>query len=184
MQTIKFRLAEIKDVLDLHLLINRAYRFEVSRSWTNENQVVAGDRISLIDLEKIIQNQQVSRDKSQFLVVELNDQLEKGIIGCITLNYDNHDVEIGTFCISPDLQNYGYGKQVLNAAELYATKFHPNLKTFSMWVLSTRQELIAFYERRGYIRTDQTAEYPIQDNVGQPMVDLHLIQLVKSIGSC
>lgn len=181
MQTIKIRLAEVKHVLELHLLINRAYRFEASRSWTSEHKIVSGDRMSLAFLERLIQHQQVSHDESQFFVVEANGQLEKGIIGCIALSYKDSDVEIGTFCISPELQNYGYGKQVLKAAELYATKFNPHLKTYSMWVLNTRQELIAYYERRGYVQTSKTAEYPIQENVGQPLVELHLIQLVKAI---
>jgi hypothetical protein len=40
-----------------------------------------------------------------------------------------------------------------------------------MAVLAARPELIAFYERRGYARTGQVADYPVAAGVGQPRVE-------------
>lgn len=50
-----------------------------------------------------------------------------------------------------------------------------------MWVLSVRTELIAYYERRGYVRTGVIDDYPLDAGVGKPMVDLHLVEMRKII---
>ena len=50
-----------------------------------------------------------------------------------------------------------------------------------MWVLSVRSELIAYYQRRDYQMTGMQADYPLDANVGQPLVDLHLIEMKKRI---
>lgn len=64
-------------------------------------------------------------------------------------------------------QNKGLGKEVLRLAEGYAlSQFCP--KEYVMLVVSQRDELIAFYERRGYIKTDETEKYPVHLNVGIP----------------
>ena len=50
-----------------------------------------------------------------------------------------------------------------------------------MWVLSVRHELIAYYERRGYVQTGRVDVYPLDANVGIPQVDLHLIEMRKPL---
>jgi len=58
----------------------------------------------------------------------------------------------------------------LHQAESYAsTKL--NAKKYIMVVVSQRTELIAYYERRGYIRTGDIQKYPNHLNVGVPLVD-------------
>jgi hypothetical protein len=52
-----------------------------------------------------------------------------------------------------------------------------------MWVLSVRHELIAYYQRRGYVQTGVVADYPLNANVGIPVVDLHLIEMRKRVPS-
>ena len=56
-----------------------------------------------------------------------------------------------------------------------------NLTDFVMWVLSVRHELIAYYERRGYLKTGVIEDYPLDANVGIPQVDLHLIEMRKPL---
>ena len=50
-----------------------------------------------------------------------------------------------------------------------------------MWVLSVRYELIAYYERRGYVQTGVVGDYPLDANVGTPIVDLYLVEMKKMI---
>ncbi|ERS03077.1 hypothetical protein Q674_10430 [Acinetobacter sp. COS3] len=50
-----------------------------------------------------------------------------------------------------------------------------------MYVLDVRVELISFYERRGYCRTDRIEAYPIEAEVGQPLVPIQLIEMRKAI---
>ena len=179
MHTLKFRLAESQDIPALLQLINTAYREKHVKSWTNEAEILSGERIQTEQLEALIARQYGNKADVQFLVAELNQQVTSEIMGCVAVTYVDNDAEIGTFCIASHRQGQGYGQQVLHAAVLYAQKHEPLLKTFSMWVLDVRKELIAFYERRGYQQTGSKEDFPLDANVGTPLVDLHLIQLQK-----
>ena len=179
MHTLKFRLAERKDIPELLDLINTAYRVNNEDSWTNESNLVQGDRINALQVDEFIQLQQLENMPVQLLIVEKTNQSEEGILGCIGLTYTDLDVEIGTFCIASEWQNAGYGKKVLQAAELYALKHDPSLQSVSIWVLDLRHELIQFYERRGFQKTGKIEPYPIDANVGVPVVDLKLLHMQK-----
>ena len=53
-----------------------------------------------------------------------------------------------------------------------------------MSVLSSRSELIAFYERRGYARTGEVSSYTASAGIGKPIVDgLQVEMLVKQVGN-
>ncbi|MDB5991854.1 MAG: family N-acetyltransferase [Herbaspirillum sp.] len=68
---------------------------------------------------------------------------------------------------------------MLSHAEQYAVT-HFNATDFRMSVLSSRTELIAYYERRGYARTGEVKAYPISAGVGLPLVEgLQVEALVK-----
>jgi hypothetical protein len=50
-----------------------------------------------------------------------------------------------------------------------------------MVVISQREELISFYERRGYRRTGEIAEYPLHLNVGVPRAEGLTIEYLEKI---
>jgi len=77
--------------------------------------------------------------------------------------------------IDPGYQMQGLGKLMLECAERHALA-HFGTTTFNIDVLSTRVELIAFYERRGYTRTGQTMAYPVSAGIGEPIVDGLLVE--------
>ena len=181
MHTLKFRLAEHKDIPQLLKMINAAYRQQTEKSWTSEAHIIAGDRIHQAQLEDLLARQHGSNMDAQLLVAELNTQTHDEIVGCIALTYSKWDAEIGTYCIEPAWQASGFGQQVLQAAELYAVKHEPKLKTLTMWVLDVRSELIAYYERRGYVATGVVENYPFDADVGQPLIELKMIQMQKQI---
>jgi ribosomal protein S18 acetylase RimI-like enzyme len=80
----------------------------------------------------------------------------------------------------PKLQAQGLGKQVLLHAEAYATEYF-EASVLKMSVLSSRPELLAFYERRGYVLTGEVEEYPLSAGVGQPIVaGIHVLSLAKA----
>jgi len=170
---LNFRTARISDITNLVNLINSVYRQQEGNSWTSESEIVIGDRINHQQLE-----QSLALDNFQLFVVELDEQL----VACIGLTFTQHDVEIGTFCIAAKLQNQGIGKDVLDFAEKSVQDLNvSDLKHFVMWVLSVRHELIAYYERRGYVQTGAVDKYPVDANVGIPVVDLHLVEMRKAI---
>ncbi len=66
------------------------------------------------------------------------------------------------FAVSPGQQNGGIGKQVLAEAERrVAADF--GCTRLRMTVIDLREELIAWYERRGYRRTGEHAPFPYGD---------------------
>ena len=179
MNHLKFRLAQQTDIPKLVDLVNSAYRQQQGNSWTSETEIVTGQRINTSQLEHALSQNNVQ------LWIAIQDG---EIVACIGLTFNEHDVEIGTFCIAPHLQNQGMGKQVLDYAEQCVKQSelsnypkHRRLNNFVMWVLSVRTELIAYYERRGYVQTGVIDNYPLDADVGKPIVDLHLIEMRKAI---
>ena len=102
-------------------------------------------------------------------------------MACIGLSLDHNSFEIGTFAIDSSIQNLGYGKQMLNYVEVYVAQSCMEVRDLIMYVLDVRSELIAYYQRRGYQITGHTAPYPVNANVGRPLVPIQLIEMKKAI---
>lgn len=169
----KMRLAEIWDIAAICKLMNLAYREKSGQSWTTEKDLVAGDRITAAQLLEQLQ-------QPNFELWLLEDlEYSPHLLGCIGISFQSECAEIGSFSVDPAMQNQGLGKELLNFAEKHVIAEYPEIKIFEMYVLSLRTELIAFYERCGYQQTGHREDYPIHANVGMPLVDLHLLQMVK-----
>jgi ribosomal protein S18 acetylase RimI-like enzyme len=68
----------------------------------------------------------------------------------------------GMFSVDPQLQGGGIGKAVLDEAERIA-RDEWSLPVMRMTVIDIRDELIAFYQRRGYRRTGVFKPFPYGD---------------------
>ena len=169
MKNKNIRLAQTQDIDALVQLINAAYRSDLG--WTHEQHIVSGVRINTTQLQDMLRNVNV-----QLYVIEQHQQLE----ACIGLTFTQNEVEIGSFAVDPNVQNSGYGKVLLQYAE-QVTKQQPQIQALTMSVLSVRHELIAYYERRGYVKTGRHFRYPIHTNVGTPLCELELIELHKPV---
>ena len=102
-------------------------------------------------------------------------------MACVHVQDGQSGTYIGMLATNPTMQAQGIGKQMLLHAEAYAIE-HYNASVLKMSVLSLRPELLAFYERRGYILTEQVTEYPLSAGVGQPMVTgIQVLSLEKSV---
>lgn len=173
-----FRLAHEDDLASLTEMINQAYRSNTGQSWTNEAAIIEGLRITQAQLQESMRQLNF-----EIWVLEGKQENPLRILGCIGLTKNLDSVEIGSFCIDPFLQNMGLGKALLNFAERYVEQNYSEIKVLDMYVLNVRSELIAFYERCGYTKTLNIEDYPIDANVGVPLVDLHLVHLQKRINS-
>jgi ribosomal protein S18 acetylase RimI-like enzyme len=163
---VKLELANINEAQRINDLLNLAYRG--NKGWTTEVSLVNGDRSNISDVKLSIEN-------SIFLVYKNNADL----VACICLEPKGNEIYIGSFAVHPDHQAQGLGKLILRAAEAYAIN-ELNPTKFVMVVLSSRTELIAFYERRGYQRTGLNKGYPLHLNVGTPKINgLTIEQLCK-----
>ena len=171
--SLNIRTAKVDDIEQLVKLINLAYRAQSDRSWTTEKSFVEGKRISA---------EQLSRDLNQSNFELLVGENQQGsLVGCIGLTFDKSSVEIGTFAIDPTIQNLGYGREMLNYVETCITQNYSNVRRLIMYVLDVRTELMAYYQRRGYQITGRTESYPVDADVGQPLVPIQLIEMEKVI---
>jgi len=157
------------DAQEICALLNVAYRS--GKGWTTESGLVEGDRTSIEQVATAIAD-----EHTFFLVYK---ELGK-IVSCVCVEDIAGRIFIGSFAVGPEHQASGLGSATLAAAEAYAAhKF--STRQFSMIVLSHRQELISYYERRGYKRTGKISPYPVHLNVGRPLVaGLTTEELVKN----
>lgn len=166
---LELELATTADADNLNLLINQAYRGQ--EGWTRETNIVSGKRSSIEAVRDIIHN-----PSSHMLMAKINGT----IVACVCVEETENQTYIGTFAVNPAFQNQGIGKQVLNLAESYAVN-RLGSKKLRMVVISQREELIAFYERRGYRRTGEISKYPVHLNVGIPTVKGLTIECLEKI---
>ncbi|MFG2811829.1 GNAT family N-acetyltransferase [Streptomyces sp. NPDC048410] len=169
-----FRDATDADVDALVALVESAYRGDASRAgWTTEADILDGQRT---DPEGVLQV--IKAPDSRLLVVER----EGAIVACCQLEHRGTHAYFGMFAVSPTLQGAGLGKAVMTEAERLArttwgaTEMH-------MTVISVRDDLIGWYERRGYRRTGETTPFPYGDErFGIPRrPDLRFELLVKPL---
>lgn len=170
--TFTLRLANEKDSEDIAGLVNRAYRPSAQEAgWTHESNLVAGERISSAQVLSMFQARSVI-----LLLCEAST-----IVACVHVQGGDEHAYIGMLATDPARQANGLGKQMLRHAEQYAHEQFGNT-VFNMSVISSRPELLAFYERRGYALTGEVEEYPLTAGVGQPMVQgIHVLSLSKQL---
>ncbi|MFZ4295081.1 GNAT family N-acetyltransferase [Streptomyces cellulosae] len=169
-----FRDATDADVDALVELIESAYRGESSRAgWTTEADILDGQRT---DRDGVLEV--VKAADSRLLTVER----EGRIVACCQLEHRGDHAYFGMFAVSPALQGAGLGRTVIAEAERQAREDW-GVTEMHMTVISLREDLIAWYERRGYRRTGRTTPFPYSDErFGIPQRDdLEFELLVKEL---
>ena len=66
---------------------------------------------------------------------------------------------VGLLSVQPRAQSAGIGTRLLRAAESHV-RTELGLAASAVWVVSARDELLAWYERAGYVRTGETHPFP------------------------
>ncbi|MGW1913759.1 GNAT family N-acetyltransferase [Streptomyces sp. NPDC002076] len=170
-----FRDATDADVDALVALIESAYRGDSSRvGWTTEADILQGRRTDPEGVLEVIKS-----PESRMLTVEQDGR----IIGCCQLEHRGDHAYFGMFAVSPTLQGAGLGKTVMAEAERQVREAW-GVTEMHMTVISVRDDLIAWYERRGYRRTGKMSPFPYGDErFGIPQRDdLQFELLVKKLG--
>jgi ribosomal protein S18 acetylase RimI-like enzyme len=101
------------------------------------------------------------------------------IEGCVFIQKKSDGVYVGMLSVSPTRQAKGVGKQLMNEAEKRARLL--GSERIFMRVISLRQELISWYEKQGYYKTDQTEPFPADTRFGIPTQPLEFIIMEKMI---
>ncbi|MFJ6564347.1 GNAT family N-acetyltransferase [Streptomyces sp. NPDC091412] len=169
-----FRDARDADVDTLVDLIESAYRGDSSRAgWTTEADILQGQRTDPGGVLEVIKS-----PGSRLLTVERDGR----VVACCQLEHQGDHAYFGMFAVSPALQGAGLGKVVIAEAERQAREDW-GAREMHMTVISVREDLIAWYERRGYRRTGRTTPFPYGDErFGIPQRDdLEFELLVKEL---
>ncbi|HEV7271470.1 GNAT family N-acetyltransferase [Pseudoxanthomonas sp.] len=154
MDNLTFRTATHTDIPALVALVTSAYRGDASRQgWTTEADLLDGQRIDAAALLRDIE-----RPRSRIVLAERQGVL----LACAHVAEEDGAGYFGMFSVRPDLQGGGVGKAVLAEAERVAREDW-GLPAMRMTVIDIRDELIAFYERRGYVRTGIKKPFPYGD---------------------
>ncbi|WP_406174630.1 GNAT family N-acetyltransferase [Streptomyces canus] len=169
-----FRDATDADVDTLVALVESAYRGDASRAgWTTEADILEGQRTDPEGVLAVIKS-----PDSRLLTVERDGQ----VVACCQLEHRGTYAYFGMFAVSPALQGGGVGKVIIAEAERIARETW-GVTEMHMTVISVRNDLVAWYERRGYRRTGQMAPFPYGDErFGVPQRDdLQFELLVKPL---
>lgn len=169
MSDVAFRAATPDDVAALHPLIERAYRGETAKAgWTHEADLLFGARTSAEELAGLI------ADADRVILLA---RREGALIGCVQVARAGEDLAyLGMLTVEPALQASGLGRRLLAAAETEAVARF-GARRMEMTVIRRRAELIAWYERRGYVTTGETRPFPVDP----PRPELAFVVLEKAI---
>lgn len=169
--SIHHRDATLADVPAINRLVNSAYRGDESKvGWTTEADLLGGQRSD----EQMIADL-ILAPNGKILLFFLGHQPTP--VGCVYLALKDHEFSkdnrpasyFGMFTTAPFLQGKGLGHQFLQIAENECRQKWSSQKMW-MTVITLRLELIAWYERRGYIKTSNIVDFPVDERFGIPQV--------------
>jgi GNAT superfamily N-acetyltransferase len=174
---LNYRYAVPTDIGAVVTLVESAYRGEESLAgWTSEAQLLGGQRIDAAAVADLI-----AGPGGRVLLAVEGTRLQ----ACCELREPGSPggaAYFGMFAVRPALQGGGYGKAVLAEAERTA-RGEFGATALEMTVIRQREDLIAWYERRGYRRTGETRPFPYGNaRFGLPKVDdLEFAVLLKPL---
>ncbi|MFC5740406.1 GNAT family N-acetyltransferase [Dyella tabacisoli] len=169
-----FRAATPADIDAVVALVESAYRGDSGRrGWTTESDLLDGQRTDAQGVAALI----VQTD-SMVLLAEDGSSLR----ACCHIEKQGEAGYFGMFAVDPVLQGGGTGRATLMEAERIA-RDHWQCGAMHMTVIVQRDELIAWYERRGYRRTGEFRPFPYGEaRFGIPKRDdLRFELLIKSL---
>ena len=151
---IEFRYAAHSDIPAIVPLVESAYRGDASRKgWTTEADMLDGQRVDADGVREII-----DKPASRVILAFRGDEL----LGCVHVERVEGVGYFGMFSVDPNLQGGGVGDKLLREAERVARdEFACPRMTCS--VIPMRHELIAWYQRRGYVSTGEFKPFPYGD---------------------
>ena len=133
-------------------LLEAAYRGDSARQgWNHEADILDDERIAPGELEAMLADPAVT-----ILTARDGDNL----VGCVAVTGKDQSLAyLGMLCVLPTLQSSGLGRKLLDAAENLARA--NGIAAMEMTVIDSRESLIAWYERRGYVFTDERRPFPV-----------------------
>ena len=172
MTDLVFSFATIDDVPRVTALVELAYRGAMAaKGWTNETAILEGPRTSPGEVERLVRD-----PRSRILMA-----IEDGQLGaCCLLQQYGEGAYFGMFAVHPERQQQGLGKDMVSHSE-EAVKVLWKAKFLRLTVISLRDSLIAWYQRRGFALTGEHEPFPFDEAPGALRTDFDLVVLQKPL---
>ena len=154
------------DIAEIAALMNSAYRGGgADAGWTSEIEYFEGNRTDEAMLREEIA---ANADAVMLIWRRLSDN---ALLGCVWLEPEGDRIwYLGSLTIDARAQNTGLGRKLLAAAEDWVRERRG--RAIKMTVINVRDDLLAWYARRGYAPTGETKPFPYGDNrFGTPKRD-------------
>lgn len=172
MADLVFSFASIDDVPRVAALVELAYRGSVAATgWTNETEILEGPRSSPSEVQKLVRD-----PHSRFLMATEDGQLA----ACCLLQRHGEGAYFGMFAVAPDRQQQGLGKIMVAQSE-EAARVLWKARFLRLTVISLREALIAWYQRRGFALTGEREPFPFEAAPGALRTDFDLVVLQKPL---
>lgn len=166
-----------QELADIAALVNSAYRGELAtQGWTSESYLLGGQRTDEASLRADL------AAKPGSTILTFRDEDWEKPYACAWVEPTDGDAwYVGMVTVSPLRQDGGLGRAMLETCEAYAKA--RGGKRMKMTVISVRDTLIAWYERRGYRLTGETQPFPYGDErFGAPQRDdLEFVVMEKAL---
>jgi len=147
--------ATAADVERIVELVESAFRGDASRAgWTTEADLLDGRRTGPDEIAAILAN------PAQCILLEREP--DGGLLASVVLRREGEVAWLGMLSVRPAAQGGGIGKRIVALAEDWVRR-HWGSRRMRMTVIVQRTELIAWYERRGYRPTGETAPFYYDD---------------------
>lgn len=155
--TLPIRIATVADAPQITAVINAAFRIA-------EEFFIDGNRITQTEVEE-------SLTKGAFLLAETNGKVG----GCVYVELRGERSYLGLLSVDPTTQQRGLGSQLVIEAERYCRE--RGSRSMDILIVNLREELPAFYQRRGYVENGMT---PFPPDV-PTKVPCHFINMSKQL---
>lgn len=147
----------------LRRVVNLAYRSPpgTGSAWTTEGHLIHGDRLTAAEATAKLANEALT------VLVAEEDSILLGSVEVERADADGAAC-IGMLSVDPQRGGQGVGSQLFAAAEAVAWA-DPATALIELWALRKRDELIAWYARKGFRDSGRRAPFPVHLPVGQPV---------------
>jgi N-acetylglutamate synthase-like GNAT family acetyltransferase len=171
-----FRKATVADVRHIQVLINSAFSGDSGRAgWTSEAAYLDDDRIDEAEVITKI-------NQSNAFVLLAHDASDTLLGCCFIHGQGSGRGYMGLLAVDPSRQAGGLGKKILKEAEVMA-RGELGIRVIEGQVFWPREEMIDWYLRRGYSKTERTVPYlqPQLANGEAVSRDMYFIIVEKEI---
>jgi ribosomal protein S18 acetylase RimI-like enzyme len=152
--------------------VNGCYRGDSSRQgWTTEADLLDGNRTDPQEIADLVEGQ----ESVILLCLE-----QEALLASVHLKRSGDAAELGMLSVVPTRQGEGVGKWLLAESERYIRQRWGSHKIV-MTVITTREELISFYQRRGFERTGALKPFNLDPRNGIPRQPLQFEVLEKRL---